>query len=109
MNGTTEPLASHFVTVDYVASLLHADRRTVCNWLTSGRLPGTRPGGTRWLIAREDLAAFIQAASNRPPAPDRQLHVLPLENVTEQQDGGAETQPPALSPLTNRKKNGRKS
>ena len=62
-------LNTRFVTVDYIASLLHADRRTVCKWLATGRLRATRPGGVRWLIERADLDAFIEAASNQRPVP----------------------------------------
>lgn len=99
--------ASHFVTVDYVATLLHADRRTVCNWLVAGRLRGTRPGGVRWLIARDDLNAFLQAASNAPapsgefpstetPSPPAALDLTPPPAAP----GPAG---PAVNPLANRK------
>ena len=56
-----EDLGKAFVTADYVAAFLHVNRRTVCNWLSSGRLPGVRPNGTgRWLIARSSVDVFLR-------------------------------------------------
>lgn len=95
-----------FVTPEQVADALQVSSRTIRNWISSGRLRATRPGGSRYLIARADLDALLRDSLTQPPppAPDLAGHVLSLDNVTEQQDSD-----PTLSPLTNRKKNGRKS
>jgi len=96
-------------TPEQVAASLGVSSRTVRNWINIGRLPATRPGGSRYLISRSDLEVLLRSSLvQSPPAPDLPLHVLPpLENVTEQQDVAGSA--PAVSPLTNHKKNGRKS
>ena len=48
-----------FMTVGEVALELRVVPETVKSYIKSGRLRGTKPGGT-WLIEREDLELFIQ-------------------------------------------------
>lgn len=89
-------LSQAFVTVDYVAALLHVDRRTVCNWLSAERLPGTRPTGGRWLVASSDLVAFLQQSYTKkiPKRPRSPKAAPPLSQAAS---------PLSQNPLANRK------
>jgi excisionase family DNA binding protein len=48
-----------FLTLGEAALELRVVPETVKSYIKSGRLRGTKPGGT-WLIEREDLELFIQ-------------------------------------------------
>jgi len=106
MKKLTEPqldnLSQAFVTVDYVAALLHVDTRTVCNWLSAGRFLGTRPTGGRWLISHSHLMAFLQESYTKkiPKRPRSPKAAPPLSQAA-----------PLLSPspLSNRKNKSGKS
>lgn len=51
------PKGIDFMTIQEVAERLNVSRRTVNNWINSGRLPATRTG-YQWLIERQDFEAF---------------------------------------------------
>lgn len=46
-----------------VARVLGVTQRTVVTWLKTGQLPGMRLP-SQWLVLREDLRAFLDAAYN---------------------------------------------
>ena len=57
------PDLGEYYTPEEIAESLRVTRRTVYDWLKSGRLPGLRVGRS-WRINREALLAFL-----RPPIP----------------------------------------
>ena len=89
-------ISKAFVTVDFVAAFLHVDRRSVCNWLSAGRLSGTRPTGGRWLIASNDLMLFVQESYTKkiPKRPRSPKTAPPLSQAAS---------PLSQNPLANRK------
>lgn len=48
----------HLLSVDQVAKLCHVVRPTVRGWCLTGRMRA-RKAGTRWVVRREDLEAFL--------------------------------------------------
>lgn len=54
-----DDLMPKYYTPEEVAQELRVTRRTVYEWLTSGRLRGMR-AGNRWRVDVQDLEAFIQ-------------------------------------------------
>jgi excisionase family DNA binding protein len=54
-----------YYTPEEVAQELRVTRRTVYEWLTTGRLRGLR-AGSRWRIRPEDVEQFLQPAA--PPS-----------------------------------------
>lgn len=54
-----------YYTPEEVAQELRVTRRTVYEWLTTGRLRGLR-AGSRWRIRPEDMESFLQPDSPRP-------------------------------------------
>jgi excisionase family DNA binding protein len=55
------------MTPEEVAAEIRVTRRTVYEWLRSGKLLGLRAGRS-WRVRREDLNAFL----NRGPAPQEE-------------------------------------
>jgi excisionase family DNA binding protein len=54
-----------YYTPEEVAQELRVTRRTVYEWLTTGRLRGLR-AGSRWRIRPEDVESFLQPDAPRP-------------------------------------------
>jgi excisionase family DNA binding protein len=54
-----------YYTPEEVAGELRVTRRTVYEWLRTGRLPGLR-AGRWWRIRPEDVAAFLRETNGRP-------------------------------------------
>jgi len=57
--------APQWLTVEQVASLLHATPYTVRSYAKAETLRGYKPG-KRWLFDPADVEAFLEAAQNRP-------------------------------------------
>ena len=53
------------------APLLRASKRQVTIWCASGELRASKPGRS-WLIAPEDIEAFLDDKANRPRRKRRQ-------------------------------------
>jgi excisionase family DNA binding protein len=56
-----------YYTPEEVAQELRVTRRTVYDWLTTGRLRGMR-AGSRWRIRPEDVERFLQPSAPRSGA-----------------------------------------
>lgn len=53
------------LTVEEVAEALRVTPTRVRKQLGNGTLPGYRPAGSRWMIAKSELVAWMRAGSNR--------------------------------------------
>jgi excisionase family DNA binding protein len=66
IDGRHNPMESYY-TPEEVAQRLRVTRRTVYEWLTSGRLRGYR-AGSRWRIRAEDVGEFLRPPGQEPGA-----------------------------------------
>lgn len=64
MTPTDEP--PRFLTVKQAAHILRVKEQTIRAWLREGKMRGQNPGGRRWFIPADAIAAM---ASGHSPAP----------------------------------------
>ena len=57
-------MSDKLLTPEQIAERLQVVERTVYRWLNEGRLEGVKLGRL-WRVREDDLAAFLQAASNQ--------------------------------------------
>jgi excisionase family DNA binding protein len=57
--------SAKYVGVQEIADELGVDIQTIRRWILAGKLPATKPG-LKYLVAREDLDAFLAARSTDP-------------------------------------------
>lgn len=99
-NGRALDLGEYY-TPEEVAESLRVTRRTVYDWLKSGRLPGLRVGRS-WRINREALLAFLRPPllqsspplTAPPPAQLREFSPQEIREFIEADHIDAETAPP---------------
>jgi excisionase family DNA binding protein len=63
-----------YLTLDQAATSLGVHYQTVRDWILSGRLRASKPGGHRWRIRPEDLERLLSETvhdSSPAPAPKR--------------------------------------
>lgn len=62
---TTSPPTTTYLTASEAAAILRVSRHTVLLLLRDGGIKATKPG-KRWLIAQDDLDAYLAEGSNTP-------------------------------------------
>ena len=95
------PDLGEYYTPEEIAESLRVTRRTVYDWLKSGRLPGLRVGRS-WRINREALLAFLRPPilqsspplTAPPPAQLREFSPQEIREFMEADQLDAETAPP---------------
>jgi excisionase family DNA binding protein len=102
MRNQRKKEAAMYYTAEEVARTLHVTRRTVYEWLRSGRLRGVR-AGRGWRIRSEDLDAFLKVAA--PEAPSANGQGLAVESEGEVERPLTIHEILALSPEEQRKRN----
>lgn len=58
-------MATEYLTIDQIVEKLHVHRNTVENWLRSGKLRGSQPGGRIWRISSDALDKFLVSGERR--------------------------------------------
>jgi excisionase family DNA binding protein len=60
MKKPDNPTLKENNTVSEVAAWLGKHQRTILNWLNTGRLVGSQPGGGRWIITASAVEKMLE-------------------------------------------------
>jgi excisionase family DNA binding protein len=57
-----------FLSVQDISKRLKISEYSICEWLKTGRLKGTKPGGKLWRVSESDFQEFIKSGEMKSGA-----------------------------------------